>query len=90
MLGLSALPPFFDFRGADLCLNEVRRGWDILERISHSHLASASANMPYKIEKSEGVAHTEVQRRILPTEVMDPPLADGAVGVVKLNTPVET
>ena len=26
----SAPRPFFDFRGADLCLNEVRHGWVVL------------------------------------------------------------
>ena len=68
--------------------SEARMGHTI--RISHSRLASACANMPYKIKKSEGVAHTEVERRIPPTEVVNPSLADGAIGVMELNTPVET
>ena len=35
------------------------------------------------------VTHAEVERRVLPLEIVDPPLARGVVGVVQLNTPVE-
>ena len=57
--------------------------------ISHSRTAREVQNMPYKIEKSEGVAHTEVQGCILQSQVVNPPLTDRTVGVVELNTPVE-
>ena len=37
----------------------------------------------------EGVADTEVKRRILPVELLDPAISARAVGVVELHAPVE-
>ena len=38
----------------------------------------------------EGIADTKVKSRILPLEVVNPSLAHRRVGVVELNTPVQT
>ena len=38
---------------------------------------------------SERISHAEVERRVAPLEVVDPPLAGRIVGIVQLNTPVE-
>ena len=38
---------------------------------------------------SERISHAEVERRVLPLEIVDPPLARGVVGIVQLNTPVQ-
>ena len=38
---------------------------------------------------SERISHAEVERRVVPLEVVDPPLAGRIVGIVQLNTPVQ-
>ena len=38
---------------------------------------------------SERISHAEVERRVAPLEVVDPPLAGRIVGIVQLNTPVQ-
>ena len=38
----------------------------------------------------ERITYTEVKCGVLPTEIVNPSLALGAVGVVNLNTPVQT
>ena len=52
---------------------------------------ASSTSFFYSIRRkgSEGITHAEVERRILPLEVVDPPLARGIVRVVQLDTPVE-
>ena len=38
---------------------------------------------------SERISHAEVERRVAPLEVVDPPFAGRIVGIVQLNTPVQ-
>ena len=43
----------------------------------------------YRKPLSKGIAYTEIEGRVFPAEIVDPPFADGIVRIMQLDTPVE-